>query len=119
MSCQMCDPVGVQGRGCIFCRSGNSSVSGESNTANTVSVPTKTDAAPIAASVSTESRRTGIAPDEYVSILADLGFMLSGDEELVDVTPLLKIAVMAIELELADRLLAGWDPLLDVGGTTH
>lgn len=108
MGCSQCDPLSVQGRGCIFCRGKSSTANGERSIDLTHSAPTVTGAAEIAASVTTRSPKNGTSRERlepYAEILTDLSLMLIGDPDRVDVTPLLQIAAMAIELELADRLL--------------
>ena len=60
------------------------------------------DSAPAA---DTKSQRTGTSgvPDEYIEILTDVADLLNGIDN--DATPLVRMAAMAIEYELSERLL--------------
>ena len=60
------------------------------------------DAAPAA---DTRSQRTGTpgVPDEYIEILTDVADLLNGIDN--DATPLVRMAAMAIEYELSERML--------------
>lgn len=118
MACQICDPVGSQGQGCFFCRKDYLNAPGAKSTESTPSVPTAKESAETADSATTESQSSGTShpSSPYLDILADLLFVLHGDDDLVDVTPLLQIAAMAIELELAERLLD--ESYLDAGPRT-
>ena len=106
MSCPMCNPT--QQRvviSCAFCRDKDGNAFMETGILSTNS--DQTESPDSATSADTISAKTGIStPDSpYLDIVSDLLFMLHGDDEFVDMTPLLQIACMAIELELAERLL--------------
>ena len=116
MACPNCktasSPFGVYCMSCEPAESANTATGTVIITSDPVSTP---DDAPIA---DIPLPKIGIPP-EYVSILTDIADMLAGNEDRVDVTPLLRIATWAIEFELADRVMDGLDPLLDVGGMSH
>lgn len=67
----------------------------------------KADIPATAPSVGTALSSNGTPQPEspYLDIVADLLFILHGDDDMVNVTPLLQMAAMACELELAERLL--------------
>ena len=106
MSCYGCDPWGANlHRSCFICEvKGTSAPSGVTFTLPTNTALTATQ--DNVASVAMDSSRTGTSPESpYIDILADILSVLHGRGDQVDETPMMHLAVLAIEYELADRYL--------------
>ena len=106
MACSICDPIGVRGQGCAFCRKDSTNASTATFTSPTSSSRTDTQdgAASVVIKLQTESG-TSSPIDPYKDILGDLCLLLVGRGDEVDLTPMLDIARIAIESELADRMM--------------
>lgn len=99
MACPCFEPIICDN--CERCGGTAGVASGATTTSVTSSGPTEIPAN--AGSAATDSLRTGTS-SPYFDILVDLVAILHESDD-VDMTPLLQIAAMAIELELAERLL--------------
>jgi len=95
-------------QGCPCCSGGDGSANTETSTASTNTEPTaEQDTVPTA---STALLKVGMSP--YYDILGDLLLLLHGKADgIVDQTPFLRLAAMAMEFELADR----WADGVNVG----